>query len=105
MPSIKQVEAKIEKVEGFQVRILHGRDRRDVRSDKRGIAQYKFARALKGSKNVSSWRADRFAKKYPGFDVQVLDAGDRVVHGRTLLTTFETPTSKTEPGRRCALGS
>jgi hypothetical protein len=87
MASVRQVERKIEKVEGFQVHILHGRDRRDVRSDKTGVTQYSYERALKGSKNVHEWRETRFAKHYPGFEVEVLDAAGHTAHGRTLLTT------------------
>jgi hypothetical protein len=87
MASVRQVERKIEKIEGFQVQILHDRDRRNVRSDKTGVTQYSYERALKGSKNVREWRESRFAKHYPGFEVQVLDAAGYTAHGRTLLTT------------------
>ena len=87
MATVKHVERRIEKVEGFRVQILHGRDRRDVRSDKGGVTQYPYERALKGSSNVSAWRDHRFAVHYPGFEVDVLDASGHVVHGRTLLTT------------------
>lgn len=87
MATVKQVERRIEKIEGFRVQILHGRDGRDVRSDKGGVPQYPFERALKGSNNVKAWRDHRFAQQYPGFDVEVLDASGRVAHGGTLLTT------------------
>ena len=87
MATVKQVERRIEKIEGFRVQILHGRDRRDVSSDKGGVSQYPYGRALKGSDNVRAWREHRFAKHYPGFEIQVLDASGHVVHGATLLTT------------------
>ena len=87
MATVKQVERRIEKIEGFRVQILHGRDRRDVRSDKGGVTQYPYERALKGSNHVKAWRDHRFAKHYPGFEVQVLDASGHVAHGGTLLTT------------------
>ena len=87
MATMKQVEHRIEKVEGFRVQILHGRDRRNVRSDKGGVTQYPYERALKGSNNVRAWRDHRFAKHYPGFEVQVLATSGHKVHGRTLLTT------------------
>ena len=87
MATVKQVERRIEKIEGFRVQILHGRDRRDVRSDKSGVTQYPYERALKGSNHVKAWRDHRFAKHYPGFEVQVVDASGHVVHGGTLLTT------------------
>jgi hypothetical protein len=40
--TIGQVEKRISDVEGFRVRILHGRDRRDVRSDRARLKQYGF---------------------------------------------------------------
>jgi hypothetical protein len=85
--TIKQVEKKIESIEGFHVKIRHGRDGSDVRGDKSGIKQYPFERALKGAKNVKEWRDGRFARTFPGFEVQVLNADDKVAHGGTLLTT------------------
>jgi hypothetical protein len=87
MATVKQVERSIERVEGFRVQILHGRDGRDVRDDKGGVAQYPYERALKGSANVRAWRDHRFAEHYPGFKVQVLDASGHIAHGATLLTT------------------
>lgn len=50
--TIKSVEKKIEAVEGFRVTIKHGRDGRDVRSDKQGIPQYSYERAAKGRMSV-----------------------------------------------------
>jgi hypothetical protein len=85
--TIKQVEKRIYDVEGFNVRVRHGRDSRDVRSDKGRVKQYGYRRALKHSKRVSDWRDGRFARTYPGFVVDVLHADGRVAHGRTLLGT------------------
>lgn len=87
MATIKQVEKRIFDVEGFKVRIRHGRDSRDVRSDKGSVKQYGYRRALKHSKRVTDWRDGRFARTYPGFGVDVLDAEGRAAHGRTLLGT------------------
>jgi hypothetical protein len=49
--------------------------------------RYPYERALKGSNHVKAWRDHRFAKHYPGFEVQVLNASGHVAHGGTLLTT------------------
>ena len=87
MATIKQVEKRIEMTEGFRVEILHGRDRRDVRGDKKGVAQYPYERMLKGSNNVRDWREGRFAMHYPGFEVRVLNSSGHTAHGGTLLTT------------------
>jgi hypothetical protein len=85
--TIKQVEKRIYDVEGFEVRIRHGRDSRDVRSDKANVKQYGFKRALKNSKHVKEWRDGRFARTYPGFAVDVLVVNGAPVHGRTKLGT------------------
>lgn len=87
MATIKQVEARIADVEGFGVRIRHGRDGRDVRSDKSNVKQYGFKRALKHSKSVKDSRNGRFARSYPGYAVEVLHADGTVAHGRSLLST------------------
>lgn len=52
MATIKRMEKRVFEVEGFSVRIRHGRDSRDVRSDKAMVKQYGFRRALKHSKRV-----------------------------------------------------
>jgi hypothetical protein len=87
MATIKQVEARIFNVEGFEVRLLHGRDARDVRSDKANVKQYGYERALSGSKSVKDWRDGRFAAQFPGFTVQVLMADSKPAHGRSRLDT------------------
>jgi hypothetical protein len=85
--TIKSVEKRIEAIEGFRVTIKHGRDGRDVRSDKQGIPQYGYERAAKGRMSVKDWRDGRFAKAYPGFEVDVINEDGRIAHGRTLLVT------------------
>lgn len=82
-----RLTAKINGGSGFSVRIRHGRDLRDVRSDKDNVKQYGYKRALKHSKTVKDWREGRFARTYPGFAVEVLRAHGPVAHGRTLLGT------------------
>lgn len=85
MATVEQLERRIFEVERFRIRIRHGRDRRDVRSDKGNVRQYGYKRALKRSKSVNQWRKERFAPAYPGFIVEVLDADEKVAHGLTLL--------------------
>ena len=87
MATIEQVEQRVFEVEGFRIRIKHDRDGRDVRSDKAHVKQYPYRRALKHSLHVKAWRDGRFALAYPGYEVDVLDADDRVAHGGTLLGT------------------
>ncbi|HTW65856.1 MAG TPA: hypothetical protein VME17_14620 [Bryobacteraceae bacterium] len=86
MASVKTVERQIGNLEGFDVRFYHP-DGSDVRSDKGNIPSYSFARAAKGSMNVSSWRDQRFKQSYPGFDCEILDADGNTCHGAMLLST------------------
>ncbi len=86
MATIRAVESRIRKIEGFDVRILHA-DGADMRSDRTGIPQYIYERALKNSSNVRGWRDGRFRQSYPGFEVEVLDARGHRAHGNTLLGT------------------
>lgn len=85
VPTVKQVESAIERVEGFRVRILHP-DGRDVRSDRTQLPRYDFERKLSGDRNVKAWKDIRFIKKYSGWRVEVLDSRGRDVHGGTLLS-------------------
>jgi hypothetical protein len=58
----------------------HGRD---VRGDRSNIPGYPYERALKNAANVRGWIEGQFKVVYPGFDVEVLNASGRRVHGRT----------------------
>jgi hypothetical protein len=79
--TIRTVEREIFQVEGVEVRILHGRDRRDVRSDKTGIPGYRYKRGFPGARTVKDWIDVRFAKSYPGFDVEVVKPDGNAAHG------------------------
>lgn len=91
MATVKFTEGKIAAIEGFAIRFRHagpGTGRlRDVRGDKVIKATYDFARRAKGNQTVASWIETRFAKKFPGYVVEVLDAAGKKVHGGTLLST------------------
>jgi hypothetical protein len=86
MASVRTVEKTISRVEGFAVRMRH-LNGRDVRSDRTNLPPYPFRRAMKSSAHVGKWKSDRFATRYPGFDVDVVAPDGRAVHGRTLLST------------------
>jgi hypothetical protein len=85
--TIRSIERQIYKIEGFRVRILHGRDRRDVRGDKEGVPGFTYERAMKNDATVVQWRHQRFARKYPGYKVEVLRADGLTAHGGMLLST------------------
>ena len=86
MPSLRNVERQIEKVEGFRVAFLH-HDGRDVRGDMQHVQSYSFKHRLPDERTVSEWVAIRFRERYRGFDVAVLFADGTRAHGNTLLGT------------------
>lgn len=87
MATLKTVEAKIRKIEGFTVHFLQDHNGRNIRSNKKDIPQYQYARQAKNSYTVSSWRKARFSWQYPGFDVAILDGDGNRCHGGTKLST------------------
>ncbi len=86
MSTVGNVERKIRRVEGFDVRILHLAGA-DVRADRQGLPQYSYHRAADNDITVETWKAHRFRPSYPGFDVDVVDAKGNSVQGNTKLGT------------------
>lgn len=80
----RELEEAIARVEGFPVRLVN-EDGRRIRADRGGFAQYPYERALRGDYSVSDWKETRFYRNYDGIVVEVLNADDESVHGRTLL--------------------
>ena len=86
MSTIANVERKIRRVEGFDVRILHLRGA-DVRGDRSGLPQYPFRHAADSGFTVERWKQTRFRASFPGFEVDVLDRRGRSMQGNTKLST------------------
>jgi hypothetical protein len=90
VPTVKQLEAQIRRIEGFRVVITH-RDGRDVRGDKKRLRGYPYQNAASGSLTISEWRRLRFERNYPnGLRIEVPDRASsswRRRHGGTLLDT------------------
>lgn len=86
MALVKNVEKRIWDIEGFAVIIRHA-DGRDMRGDRTGITMYDFERMAKNSMTISGWKEQRFYPKYPGLEVDVLDAYGIAMTGNTLLST------------------
>lgn len=84
MPTIKNFQRQVRRVEGFDVRVRH-LDGRDVRDDMRIRADYSYQRAAAGNVSVTEWRERRAETVLPGFVVEVLSPSGKTVHGRTLL--------------------
>lgn len=91
VPTIKQVENQIRRTEGFQVRVRYAGPGpvkgRDVRGDRTSAPHYPFTRRRSDEDNVAAWIEGRFRKAYSGYDVDVLDASNKLVHGGTKLRT------------------
>lgn len=51
------------------------------------LPTYGYRRAASSAITVSAWIRNRFEPTFPGYSVDVLDGGERVVSGRTLLST------------------
>ena len=86
MSTVRNVERQIRRVEGFNVRVLH-LDGRDVRGDRDHVPPYPFSNKAAGTATVADWKRSRFTMRYPGFDVEVVDARGEHMHGATLLRT------------------
>ena len=85
MPKVKNVEKRIWDVEGFAVVIKS--NGRDLRGDRQGLKQYEGERASRNNWTVAKWKDNKFAKQYPGLEVDVLDGDGNPVHGRKTLGT------------------
>ncbi len=86
MPKMKNVEKKIWDVEGFAVTFKQ--NGKDVHGAKEGIPQYVRQYAAKNEMTVNEWKENRFAKQYPGYEVEVLDGEGQAVPGQTKLSTL-----------------
>jgi hypothetical protein len=86
MTTVKRVQSKIFRIEGFAVKILHGRDFRDVRDDRHGLRAYRFKNAASASMSVGAWER-RFRQDYPGFAVEILTGKGKRADGRMHLAT------------------
>ena len=89
MPTVGNVEKKIFSVEGFNVKFE--KDGKAVPGKKKDMPQYDYKSAATKTWTVAEWIKKRFKQKYPGYDVQVLDAeGNKVVGNSTLETVRNT---------------
>ena len=84
MAKVANVQKAIFKTEGFGVVIRHY-NKKDVHDNKEGLPLYRYSKAAPNSMTVTGWKTGRFRKRYTGFDIDVLDASNGKVDGRTLL--------------------
>lgn len=86
MAKVEDVEKRIWDLEGFTVRILH-LSGRDVRDDRTGLPRYPYLQPADDEITVETWKQERFRRAYPGFEVDVLEAGRHPAHGNAQLGT------------------
>lgn len=85
MPMLKNVERKIEEVEGFRVEFFYGGV--NVRDDKENIPQYPYMVAAVESWSVAEWTLNRFKQVYPSYDVRVYTKLGMIAAGNMKLST------------------
>ena len=85
MSTVKAFESAVFRTEGFRIRIRHGRDNRDVRSDHRLPATYRYERRARGQWTVTDFIQKRLQPTLPGYRVEVVTPRGRRVNGKTLL--------------------
>lgn len=86
MSTVKAFEAQVLHLEGFRIRIRHGRDNRDVRSDHRLPATYRYQRRARSDWTVTEYIQKRLSRTLPGYRVEVVTPNGRRVNGRTHLS-------------------
>ena len=86
MPSLKTVQKRMFRIEGFEVAFRHP-DGRAMRGDRSGVPQYEYQRKAKDNITVAAWKNQRFFPNYAGFEVEVLNGQGESVPGKTLLST------------------
>jgi hypothetical protein len=87
MSKIENVERTIRRVEGFVVHFRY-RDGADVRGDKSGLPPYPFNRGAANDLTVEAWKQIRFRRRYPGYEVTVVNSHNAPVRGNTRLATL-----------------
>jgi hypothetical protein len=87
MTTVATRAREISDKEGFDIIVT--RKGRPVKPTKNGVLKgsYPFEKKLKGTKTVSDWKKERFAKTYPGYSCEVLKGDGKRATGQTSLQT------------------
>lgn len=81
---MKNVEKRIWDIEGFEVQFT--KDGKNVRGDKTGFLQWDGKKQSKNGMTVGAFK-DKVKKKYPGYDIKVMNSSGEEAHGATHLGT------------------
>lgn len=84
MPTIKNVEKKISKIEGFNVRFMS--NGKDVRGDMDIPTQYQAQKMSKNSYSVGEFK-QKLKRHFVNFDFEVLKKDGTKARGQTKLST------------------
>lgn len=84
MPTIKNVEKKISKIEGFNVRFMS--NGKDVRGDMEIPVQYQMQKMSKNSYSVGEFK-QKLKKIFVNFDFDILKRDGSKASGQTKLST------------------
>lgn len=86
---LKNLELKIWKKEGFQVRLVHEKSGRDVRGDLRDVGNYNAQRKAKDNLTVKDFVNGRIKERFAKFKWrgQVVCGNGSTAHGSMLLKT------------------
>jgi hypothetical protein len=84
MALVKNVEKRIFDIEDFEVRIRDANGRALKRNGQ--LRMYKnYERQAQNNWKVSEWKEQRFDRRYPRLEVDVLDGQGNVARGNTTL--------------------
>lgn len=88
MSTVATFEDAVFALEGFRIRNRHGRDGRNVRSDRRLPSTYRFRRRARSDWTVTEYLDGRLARLLPGYRVEVINPQSRKVNGKTKLRSI-----------------
>lgn len=83
MALLKNVELKINQIEGFKVTFV--KNGRNVHANLEDIPPYPYMIAAQDNWTVQEWKQKRFSQKYPGYDVRVYDKNGILATGQKTL--------------------
>ena len=88
LSTVASFESAVLTLEGFRIRIRHGRDGRNVRSDRRLPSTYRYKRQARSEWTITEYLNGRLSKLLPGYNVEVIDKRGLKVNGKTKLRSI-----------------
>ncbi len=88
MSTVASFESAVFTLEGFRIRIRHGRDGRNVRSDRRLPSTYRYKRRARSEWTITEYLNGRLSKLLSGYSVEVIDKRGLKVNGKMKLRSI-----------------